>query len=172
MKRLIALCGMLAAAACQTPGYDYTARAAPAYAEALNYTDVAVGRFRGPAGDVAEMEFQALIGAAELEGIGWFTTLDPNRPQGIYDGDVTITGFRRETIFRRERRCDKHRGLFNCERHVVIEMHCPKDIVDVSGRCLPRNMAAQPGGRTVLMWRSIRTRISRPARSATSCMRA
>lgn len=134
MKRLIALCGMLAAAACQTPGYDYTARAAPAYAEALNYADVAVGRFRGPAGDVAEMEFQALIGAAELDGIGWFTTLDPNRPQGIYDGDVTITGFRRETSFRRERRCDKHRGLFNCERHVVIEMHCPKDIVDVSVR--------------------------------------
>lgn len=132
MKRLFALCGALMAAACQTPGYDYTARAAPAYAEALAYTDVAVGRFRGPAGDVAEAAFQALIDGAELQGARWFAALDPARPQGIYEGDVAITGFRRETSLKRERRCDKHKGLFNCERHVVIEMHCPKEIVEVS----------------------------------------
>lgn len=134
MRWLFVSCTALIAAACQTPGYDYSARAAPNYAQALNYTDVAVGRFRGPAGDVAEAGFQALIDGAELQGMRWFTTFDPQRPQGIYDGEVMIAGFRRETSFRRERRCDKHKGLFNCERHVVIEMHCPKDIVDVSVR--------------------------------------
>lgn len=122
------------AAACATPGYDYAARAAPNYAEALSYTDVSAGRFRGPAGDVAEAEFQAMIDATELQGQRWFIVMDPARPQGIYEGDVFITGFNRQTSFRRERRCDKYKGLFNCERHVVIEMRCPKDIVDVNVR--------------------------------------
>lgn len=122
------------AAACATPGYDYAARAAPNYAEALSYTDVSAGRFRGPAGDVAEAEFQAMIDATELQGQRWFSVMDPARPQGVYDGEVLLTGFARETRFRRERRCDKYKGLFNCERHVVVEMHCPKDIVNVAVR--------------------------------------
>ncbi|PKP82205.1 MAG: hypothetical protein CVT79_07915 [Alphaproteobacteria bacterium HGW-Alphaproteobacteria-18] len=124
----------MAAAGCATPGYDYAARAAPNYAEALNYTDVSVGRFRGPAGDVAEAEFQAMIDTTQLEGRYWFAVMDPARPQGTYEGDVFITGFNRQTSFRRERRCDKYKGLFNCERHVVFEMRCPKDIVDVNVR--------------------------------------
>ena len=132
MRQLVSLVGVLmAAAACQTPGYDYAARAAPNYAEALNYTDVTVGRFRGPAGDVAEAEFRALIDTAELEGRPWFIVLDPDRPQGMYDGDVQITGFDRETTFRRERRCADYGGLFDCDRHVVVEMECPKDTVSV-----------------------------------------
>lgn len=134
MRRLIGLAGLLMAAACQTPGYDYATRAAPNFPEALNYQDVAAGRFRGPAGDVAEAEFQALIDGAELEGRPWFITLDPARPQGLYEGEVFITGYRRETRFERERRCDKYEGLFNCERHKVVEMQCPKDIVDVNVR--------------------------------------
>lgn len=135
MRQLVVLAGVLmAATACQTPGYDYTARAAPNYAEALNFTDVSVGRFRGPAGDVAEAEFQALIDTTQLEGRYWFAVMDPARPQGVYEGEVEITGFSRQTSFRRERRCDKYRGLFNCERHVVVEMHCPKDTVNVSVR--------------------------------------
>lgn len=135
MRQLFLLGGVLmAAAACATPGYDYAARAAPNYAEALNYTDVAVGRFRGPAGDVAETEFQAMIDTTQLEGLPWFIVMDPMRPQGTYEGEVLITGFTRETSFRRERRCDKYGGLFDCDRHVVIEMHCPKDIVNVAVR--------------------------------------
>ena len=133
MRHLFLLLGVLgAAAACQTPGYDYAARAAPNYTEALNYTDVGVGRFRGPAGDVAEAEFQALIDNTRLEGAPWFAVIDPDRPQGLYEGEVLIAGFNRETSFKRERRCDKYKGLFNCERHVVIEMRCLKDIVDVN----------------------------------------
>ncbi|OZB14955.1 MAG: hypothetical protein B7X53_12640 [Hyphomonas sp. 34-62-18] len=135
MRHLFGMLGILGAvAACQTPGYDYSARAAPTYAEALNYTDVAAGRFRGPAGDVAEAEFQALIDNATLNGLRWFIEIDPTRPQGIYEGEVLIAGFNRETRFRRERRCEKYEGLFDCERHVVVEMHCPKDIVNVTVR--------------------------------------
>ncbi|MFN7055596.1 hypothetical protein [Hyphomonas sp.] len=123
---------LLSAAACQTPGYEYSARAAPNFPEALNYTDVSVGRFRGPASDVAEAGFQALIEDAELGGQRWFTNTQSRRPQGIYEGEVFITGFRRETRLQRERRCDTHRGLFSCETYVVVEQRCPKDIVDVS----------------------------------------
>jgi len=128
----MAIAAAFVLAACQTPGYEYTARAAPTYAEALNYTDVSVGRFRGPAGDVAEAAFEALIYNAELGGMPWFTASGAGQPQGIYEGEVSITGFRRETSFRRERRCIKHRGLFNCDQHIVMELHCPKDVVDVA----------------------------------------
>lgn len=132
MKQTLALMGVLAtAAACQTPGYDYAARAAPNYAEALNYTDVAAGRFRGPAGDVAEAEFQALIDGAELDGRPWFNMLYPDHPQGIYEGEVSITGYRREIRFERERRCN---GLFNCDKERLVEIQCPADFVDVNVR--------------------------------------
>ncbi len=135
MRHLFVLLGALgAAAACQTPGYDYAARSAPNFTEALNYTDVAAGRFRGPAGDVAEAEFQALIDNTSLQGAPWFAVIDPDRPQGIYEGEVQIAAFNRETSFKRERRCGKYSGLFDCERHVVIEMHCPKDTVNVTVR--------------------------------------
>lgn len=133
MKHLLPIAiALLTAAACQTPGYEYSARAAPNFPEALNYTDVSVGRFRGPASDVAEAEFQALLERAELQGQRWFTSINARRPQGIYEGEVTITGFRRETSLNRERRCERYRGLFSCETHIVVEQRCPKDIVDVS----------------------------------------
>lgn len=119
-------------AACQTPGYEYSARAAPTFAEALEYTDVSVGRFRGPAGDVAEEAFEAMIYNAELGGVPWFAVSGSGQPQGIYEGEVSITSFHRETSFRHERRCVKHRGLFDCDQHVVMEVHCPKEIVDVT----------------------------------------
>jgi hypothetical protein len=132
MKQVFALFGvLLAAAACQTPGYDYSARAAPNFAEAVNYTDVTTGRFRGPAGDVAEAEFQALIDGAELEGRPWFNVIDPDRPQGIYEGDISITGYNRQTRFERERRCT---ALFNCDKEKIVEMQCPTEKVDVSVR--------------------------------------
>lgn len=143
MRQLVLLGAVLmAAAACATPGYDYAARAAPNYAEALGYTDVAAGRFRGPAGEVAEAEFQALIDAAELQGRPWFVTLDPARPQGVYEGEVMITGFARETRFERERRCDKYGGLFDCDRHVVVEVQCLTDSVDVAVRATLVDLAS------------------------------
>lgn len=132
MNRVFGLLGvLLATAACQTPGYDYAARAAPNFAEAVNYTDVTTGRFRGPAGDVAEAEFQALIEGAELEGQPWFNVIDPDRPQGVYEGEVLITGFNRQTRFERERRCT---ALFNCDNEKIVEMQCPAEKVDVSVR--------------------------------------
>ncbi|MDP3459393.1 MAG: hypothetical protein Q8S09_08975 [Hyphomonas sp.] len=131
MKRflMLALTGLLAA--CQTPGYDYSARAAPNFPEALNYTDVVAGRFEGPAGDIAEREFDALIRTAELEGRPWFNVLDPDRPQGVYEGGVAVTSYRGEIRRERERRCAEYDGPFDCERHKVIEIECVKDIVDV-----------------------------------------
>lgn len=131
MRQVAGLFGVLMAAACQTPGYDYAARAAPNFAEAVNYTDVTTGRFRGPAGDVAEGEFQALIDGAELEGRPWFNVIDPDRPQGIYEGEVSITGYSRQTRFERERRCT---ALFNCDKEKIVEMQCPAEKVDVSVR--------------------------------------
>lgn len=121
-------------AACQTPGYDYAGRAAPNFPEALNYTDVVVGRFHGPAGDLAEREFDALLRSAELEGRPWFTVLDPDRPQGIYDGRVEVTGHRAEIRSLRERGCIEYAGPFNCKREGIIEQRCVKDIVEVAVR--------------------------------------
>ena len=88
----LVLAGFLAA--CATPGYNYTARAAPNFPEALNYTDVAAGRFDGPAGDIAEREFDVLIRSAELEGRTWFVVLDADQPQGVYEGGVAVTSYR------------------------------------------------------------------------------
>ena len=59
-------------AACQTPGYDYEARIAPNYPQAAEFRDPEVGRFRGPAGDVAEAEFSAMISQVSLDGMPWF----------------------------------------------------------------------------------------------------
>ncbi len=134
MKRflIVALTGLLAA--CQTPGYDYAGRAAPNFPEALNYTDVVVGRFHGPGGDLAEREFEDLIRAAELEGRPWFVVLDPDRPQGIYQGRVDVVDHRGEVSRVRERRCIDYAGPFNCKREGIVERRCVKDIVEVAVR--------------------------------------
>lgn len=125
----LALTGCLAA--CQTPGYEYAARAAPNFPEALNYIDVAAGRFQGPAGDLAEREFDALIRTAELEGRPWFVVLNADQPHGLYEGGVTVTSYRGEIRRETERRCAEYDGPFDCEREKVIEMECTKEIVDV-----------------------------------------
>ncbi|MEQ9506018.1 MAG: hypothetical protein RLO80_07080 [Hyphomonas sp.] len=136
MKRFLTLAGSLALfgliTACQTPGYDYAGRAAPNFPEALNYTDVAAGRFQGPAGDLAEREFDALIRSAELEGRPWFGVINPDRPQGIYEGGVSVTSYRGEVRFERERRCVEYDGPFDCERRGIVEQRCVKEIVDVT----------------------------------------
>ncbi|MFN4226437.1 MAG: hypothetical protein ACK4HR_08975 [Hyphomonas sp.] len=132
MKRLLPL-GLLAlAGACATPGYDYVSRAAPAYPQALDYTEVAAGRFAGPAGDIAEREFDALIRSAELEGRPWFNIGGRDQPQGIYEGGVDVTGYRAEMNHKRVRRCVEYDGLFDCERRATVEQRCIRDIVDVA----------------------------------------
>jgi hypothetical protein len=132
MKRFLAL-GLTAwLAACQTPGYDYSARTAPNFPEALNYTDVAVGRFEGPAADIAAREFDALIASTELEGRPWFVVLDPAQPQGIYEGNVNVTGYRGEVRYERESECVEYDAPFDCERRAIVESECLKEIVDIS----------------------------------------
>ncbi len=131
MKRVLALALTGLIAACQTPGYDYAARAAPNFPEALNYTDVAAGRFDGPAGDVAAREFDALIRAAELEGRPWFAVLASDQPQGVYEGAVAVTGYRGEIRLETERRCAEYDGPFNCRRYKVVEIECAREIVDI-----------------------------------------
>jgi len=132
MKRLIALglTGLLAA--CQTPGYDYAARTAPNFPAALDYTDVTVGRFEGPAGNVAAREFEALIASTELEGRPWFIVSGPSQPQGVYEGNVNVTGYRGEVRNERERACVEYDGPLDCERRAIIESECLKEIVDIS----------------------------------------
>ena len=125
----LVLAGFLAA--CATPGYDYTARAAPNFPEALNYTDVSAGRFDGPAGDIAGREFDALIRSAELEGRPWFVVLSADQPQGVYEGGVAVTSYRGEVRLEAERRCAEYDGPFDCEREKIVEMECTKEIVDV-----------------------------------------
>jgi len=131
MKRFILLALTGLAAACQTPGYDYSARTAPNFAEALDYTDVVAGRFEGPAGDIAEGEFDALIRSTELEGRPWFIVRDPDQPQGAYEGGVRVTGYRGEIRRETEERCVEYDGPFDCERRAVVEQECVKEIVDV-----------------------------------------
>lgn len=132
MKRFLALGLAALLAACQTPGYDYSGRAAPNFPEALDYTDVAVGRFEGPASDVAAREFEALVASTELEGRPWFIVMDPDQPQGVYEGDVNVTGYRGEVRFERESKCVEYDGPFDCERRAMVESQCLKEIVDVS----------------------------------------
>lgn len=132
MKRLGALGAVLMAAACQTPGYDYATRAAPNFPEALNYTDVVVGRFDGPAANLAQREFEDLIRETELEGRPWFVVLDPDWPQGIYEGRVEVTDHRAEITRVRERSCIEYAGPFNCKREGIVEQRCVKDIVGVT----------------------------------------
>jgi hypothetical protein len=121
-------------AACQSPGYDYTARAAPNFPAALDYTDVAAGRFEGPAGDIAEAEFGALIESTELEGRPWFVVLDPAQPQGVYEGEVAVTGYRGEIRHETSERCVEYDAPFDCEHRAIVEEECVKDIVDVEVR--------------------------------------
>jgi hypothetical protein len=141
MKRILALGAFGLVAACQTPGYDYVSRAAPNFPEALEYTDVVAGRFGGPAGEVAEQEFGALIRSAELEGQPWFVVLDPDQPQGIYEGDVVVTSYRGEIRRETERKCVEWDGPFDCEHHAIVEKECVKDLVDVDVRARLTDLA-------------------------------
>jgi hypothetical protein len=150
MKRFLTLAGSLALfgliTACQTPGYDYAGRAAPNFPEALNYTDVVVGRFDGPAGNLAQREFEELIRATELEGRPWFVVLDPDRPQGIYEGRVDVVDHRAEITRVRERGCIEYAGPFNCKREGIVEQRCVKDIVEVA---VQASLTDQATGRQV-----------------------
>ncbi|MGA1341902.1 MAG: tetratricopeptide repeat protein [Hyphomonas sp.] len=132
MKRVLALSMTGLLAACQTPGYDYLARTAPNFPQALDYTDVVTGRFDGPAGDIAARAFEGLIAATELEGRPWFVVLDPAQPQGIYEGNVHVTGYRGEVRYERENQCVEYDAPFDCERRAVVEKECRKEIVDIS----------------------------------------
>ncbi len=129
LKPLIALSTLLAAVACATPGYDYNARIAPNFPEAAAYTDVDVGRFTGPAGDVAETEFIDMIMETELDGQPWFTHSGADAPQGIYEGHVEIDSYDEEISFTRDRECVEYDGIFDCERRAIVESECTEQKV-------------------------------------------
>lgn len=143
MRHLFSAVALLMAAACQSPGYDYASRAAPNYPEALDYTDVAIGQFTGPAAYEAQGAFEALIDRTEIGGVRWFSMPGHTAPKGIYYGDVSIDSYRRQTSFLRDRRCVKPKGFSGCDLYVVVELHCPKDIVDVSIRITLTDLRSQ-----------------------------
>ncbi len=130
-------------AACQTPGYEYSARAAPNFPAALDYTDVRVGRFSGPGGQAAQQAFIDLIEQTELDGQPWFN-VEGQEPAGIYEGSVEISRYGAEHTTVLERRCGSYEGLFNCRRHVIVERKCTKRTVNVDVTAVLRDMGRRP----------------------------
>lgn len=129
LTRLLPLASFLLIAACATPGYDYRARVAPNFPGAAAYTDVDVGRFAGPAGDVAEAAFVQMIMETELDGQPWFAHSGAAEPQGIYEGHVEIDSFEEEISFERDRKCVEYDGIFDCERRAIVESECRQQTV-------------------------------------------
>jgi hypothetical protein len=140
-------------AACQTPGYDYEARIAPNFPQAADYRAPEVGRFRGPAGDVAEGELEAMIADIRLDGMPWFMATH-GRPDSRYEGHVDIGSWDEEVRYERARRCVKHDGLFDCKRYAMVETECTTGSVAVTVTATLVDLAdnrtvftaAQPGG--------------------------
>ncbi|KCZ92848.1 tetratricopeptide repeat protein [Hyphomonas johnsonii] len=153
MRNLVVLAGLGLLVACATPGYEYEARIAPNFPQAADYRDPAVGRFRGPAGDVAEAEFDAMLADVRLDGMPWFTA-SPDGPDSVYEGDVSIDAWNEDVRYERERRCVKHKGVFDCKRHAMVETECTTGTVEVTVTTrlidLTSNRtvftASQPGG--------------------------
>ena len=134
MRRLLSICLLLALpllAACATPGYDYRARMVPTFPEAVNYRDVQVGQFRGPAGEVAEQEFARMLNDVVLDGAYWFGVAGPDSPRGVYEGRVRIDSWEAETRFERERRCVEYDAPFDCEHRAIVETECVEETVEV-----------------------------------------
>lgn len=117
--------------ACQTPGYDYEARIAPNFPQAADYRAPDVGRFRGPASDIAEGELEAMIAEIRLDGMPWFMAAQ-GRPDSLYEGRVDIDAWDEEVRYERERRCVKHHGLFDCHRQAIVETECTTGSVAVT----------------------------------------
>jgi hypothetical protein len=140
-------------AACQSPGYDYEARIAPNFPQAADYRAPDVGRFRGPAGDVAENEFILMLSDVRLDGMPWFSA-SPDGPDSVYEGEVSIDAWDEEVRYQRERRCVRHKGVFDCKRHAMVETECTTESVAVTvtttlvdlGTNRSVFSATQPGG--------------------------
>jgi len=118
-------------AACATPGYDYRARMVPTFPETVNYRDVSVGQFRGPAGEVAEQEFARMLDDVILDGAYWFGVGGPETGQGRYEGRVDIDSWEAETRFERKRECVEYDGIFDCEHRAIVETECTEETVEV-----------------------------------------
>lgn len=132
MHRFVLLTLAIASlAACATPGYDYRARMVPTFPEAVTYRDVQVGRFRGPAGDVAEAEFARMLDETVLDGAYWFGVGGPDTPRGLYEGHVEVESWEAEKRFERKRECVEFDGLFDCEHRAIVETECTEETVEV-----------------------------------------
>ncbi|WP_146739722.1 hypothetical protein [Hyphomonas pacifica] len=151
MRRLLFLTIPAMVTACATPGYDYQARMAPNIPEAASYRDVEVGRFRGPAGDVAEAEFSNMLDQVVLDGTYWFTQTSAV-PQGVYEGRVDIDSWEEELRFEREKRCVEYDGLFDCEHRAIVETECREETVEV---VVTANLVDYDTGRAVFTQKQI-----------------
>jgi hypothetical protein len=131
MRILLILASVALVAACQTPGYDYEARVAPNFPQAADFRDPEVGRFRGPASNVAEAEFEAMIADTRLDGLPWFAA-SQDGPDSVYEGGTEISEWSEEVRLETDRRCALHKGLFDCKRHVIVEAECRNEKVAVT----------------------------------------
>ncbi|MCA8902295.1 MAG: hypothetical protein KDA53_13720 [Hyphomonas sp.] len=118
-------------AACATPGYDYRARMVPTFPAAVDYRDVSVGNFRGPAGEVAEDEFARMLEETTLDGAYWFGVAGPDGRRGVYTGRVEVESWEAETTFERDRECVEWDAPFDCEHRAIVETECVEETVEV-----------------------------------------
>lgn len=143
MKHLYWVMPLALVAACQTPGYDYSARVAPNVPEAANYRRVAVGAFEGTAGGVAEDTFAAMIAETQLDGLIWFLGHDDQGPEGVYSGAVDLVGFSNEIIYETERRCLSYGRDGGCDLDGLVETQCETETVEVAVTASLKDTATQ-----------------------------
>ena len=123
-------------AACATPGYDYSGRFAPENVAVTDYRNVDVAVFDGPAGRDVERAFERMIASATLDGQPWFNVSyeTPNGPEGIYSGEVDVTGYEVEHYHKTVKECVEWDGLFDCEHRADVEKACTRKGVEVAVR--------------------------------------
>jgi len=94
LKTLLASAGIIALAACATPGIDYTASIAPGNPQAAEIRSVAVERFHGPVAGWYAEKFEQMLASAEFNGQNWFQVglfSRQSNVDGVYGGTVEIS---------------------------------------------------------------------------------
>ena len=132
----IAMLSGLLAAACATPGIDYTARVAAGSPEAAQFRNVAVDDFYGPEGSWYAGNFEQMVAAATFDGAQWFavSAAPYGRPDAVYGGTTDVDWIDEYHERRVSQKCVEWDGLFDCERRADVVEHCVTYAVTVTAR--------------------------------------